>query len=120
MGGHIENGVFIKEESGHKSSPDKPTASIILHNGQGKMHTHPSGTKTKKHSDYDRTNNVIRYYETTHMYVQHPSLTDINNSGAYINYVIGRRNKLVYIYDRRGIRAVIKYDLFINVNSIKR
>lgn len=47
------------------------------------------------------------------MYVQHPSLTDINNSGAYINYVIGRRDNLVYIYNNKGIRAVIKYELFI-------
>lgn len=71
------------------------------------------GQKQKKHSAYDRTNYVIQYYETTHKYVQHPSLTDINNSGAYINYVIGRRNNLVYIYNNKGIRAVIKYELFI-------
>ena len=112
-GGHIENGIFVKEPSGPQTSPDKASASIMLTNGDGKMHTHPSGTKTKKHSAYDRKNNVIQYYETTHMYVQHPSVADINNSGLNINYVIGRRNNLVYIYNNKGIRAVITYELFI-------
>ena len=92
----------------------------MLTNGDGKMHTHPSGTKIKRQSRFDIEMRAIEYSEQSFQYVQHPSVADINNSGLNINYVIGRRDKLVYIYDRRGIRAVIKYDLFINVNSNKR
>ena len=85
----------------------------MLTNGNGKMHTHPSGTKIKRQSRFDRDMGAILYSEHSLKYVQHPSVADINNSGAYINYVIGRRNNLVYIFNNKGIRAVIKYELFI-------
>ena len=102
-GGHIENGRFVQESSGEVNSPDADRyASISLYYGDGKMHTHPSGSKIGA--------NDLKY-----QYAQHPSMADLQNAGGNINYVIGCRNNVVYIYDHNVILAEIKRDLFFKL-----
>ena len=118
-GGYIENGQFIKEQSGEPTTPDKVSSvSISLYHGEGKMHTHPSGYKYQQKT----YNPITQFYENTakrFQYCQHPSLADINNSGANINYVVGRRSKVVYIYNLSGIRAEMNHNLFFNKTKKK-
>lgn len=106
-GGHIANGAFIKEESGKVRSPDSNDyANISLYDGEGKVHTHPSGTKTVNIPIYDNPNiprslqpKPTRWTTNDYKYIQHPSSTDIKNAGQNTNYVIGMTDRVVYIYD---------------------
>ena len=66
-------------------------------NGYTDMHSHPSG----KHND--------------HGFAQPPSKEDIDSAStaAYCT-VFGMRSRLVYIYDRTGILAVLPIETYIN------
>ncbi|MDR0833627.1 MAG: hypothetical protein LBN93_05505 [Candidatus Symbiothrix sp.] len=44
---------------------------------------------------------------------QHPSRTDVTNSGARMEYVFGRSNGKVYIYNSNGVQAVIPMKQFV-------
>lgn len=59
------------------------------------IHTHPSGVKGK------------------YSWAQAPSMQDINNATS-TSYVIGMRDKIVYIYDGFGIKATLNLDVYKN------
>ena len=60
------------------------------------FHSHPSGTSGN-----------FSFFQT-------PSKADINNAGNRTNYVFGRGNGKVYIYNSSGVQAVLPYDSFVN------
>ncbi len=68
-------------------------------------HSHPSGTKSVNNGDGTTTNGSFR---------QAPSPTDVGNSGANSNYVFGRGNGTVYIYNNTGVQATIPQKYFVN------
>jgi RHS repeat-associated protein len=45
---------------------------------------------------------------------QPPSLSDINNAGNRTNYIFGRGDGKVYIYNSSGVQAVLPHDAFVN------
>lgn len=53
-------------------------------------------------------------------FVQHPSQTDIDNSGDKINYVFGMRDNKTYIYNNKGILAVLPTKKFVSPTPIKK
>ena len=59
------------------------------------IHTHPSGEKKGKN------------------WAQAPSMQDINNATS-TSYVIGMRDKIVYIYEGFGIKATLNLDVYKN------
>ena len=65
------------------------------------VHSHPSGTKNG--------------YE----WQQAPSLPDVQNAGQATQYVIGCRDKTIYMYNNQGILATLPLNIFINY-QVKR
>ena len=71
------------------------------------VHSHPSGTK---------------YNYKTHKssrWMQAPSLPDVQNAGQATQYVIGCRDKTIYMYNNQGILATLPLNIFINY-QVKR
>ena len=67
--------------------------------GQWDMHSHPSGTASKNGNTYN--------------YAQPPSGTDINTAKGN-ETVIGRGNKMVYIYNSTGVIAIVPQQYYVN------
>ena len=103
-GGSIQNGNVVAAEPGPVSNPAVGGASIMLPTGYPKYHGHPSGTRSESVEGGTRNSS----------FNQPPSPTDINNAGGYTNYVFGRGDGMVYIYNSTGVQAVIPMQYFVN------
>ena len=103
-GGSIENGKVVIATPGAVSNPASPdNASIKLPSGVSTFHSHPSGTKTESVEGGTRNS----------WFNQHPSRTDITNSSSKTEYVFGRGDGKVYIYNKNGVQAVIPMKNFV-------
>lgn len=115
-GGSVRNGVVTAAEPGPISSPGN-NASIILPAGPSTFHSHPSGESTTNSASAGilSTGSVSSFggTVTTRSYTQSPSPADIQNAGNQINYVFGRSNGNVYIYNSNGVQAVIPMKYFV-------
>ena len=89
-------------------------ATIMLstqQNTSAKFHSHPSGTRN------EITRSGIGITINTFFFTQSPSPDDIINAGSITNYVFGRADGMVYIYNAQGVQAVINYKNFINFDK---
>jgi len=111
FGGNISNGSII---------PASPSAVGNVKSGSGVLtidllgdspsfHSHASGT----YSPMVDFNSYGQSVETKFWY-QSPSPTDISNAGSRTNYVFGRGNGTVYIYNSQGVQATIPQKYFVN------
>ena len=106
-GGTIQNGKVVVASPGPVANPlADAKASISLPGGFVSFHSHPSGSVTE--------NGETRYF------VQPPSIDDINTAGEQIHYVFGRRDNIVFVYNKDGVQAVIPMRHFVQPKQIKR
>jgi RHS repeat-associated protein len=104
-GGSIQNGSVVVAPAGAVSNPaTQANANIELPVGVPTFHSHPSGTRSETVEGGTRNS----------WFNQHPSRTDVNNSGAGMEYVFGRGNGKVYIYNSQGVQAVMPMKRFVN------
>lgn len=97
-----------KCEFGPVSNPKtEPIAYIELPTNVPTFHSHPSGTI----SEGPPANTIGS--STNFSFIQTPSNADIQNTGTNINYVFGRGNGLVYVYDSQGVQAIIPINRFV-------
>jgi hypothetical protein len=109
-GGSIQNGVVTTATPGAVANPKTDaTASIELPMGVSTFHSHPSGTVIDAPPA-----GTIGGTTTTYSFIQSPSPQDITNAGTHTNYVFGRSNNNVYIYNSNGVQAVIPMKYFVN------
>lgn len=109
-GGSIQNGVVTIATPGAVANPKTDaTASIELPMGVPTFHSHPSGTVIDAPPA-----GTIGGTTTTYSFIQSPSPQDITNAGTHTNYVFGRSNNNVYIYNSNGVQAVIPMKYFLN------
>jgi len=109
-GGSIQNGVVVAAAPGPVANPKTDAiASIELPVGVSTFHSHPSGTVVDAPPA-----GTIGGTTTTYSFTQTPSPQDITNAGAHTNYVFGRSNNNVYIYNSNGVQAVIPMKHFVN------
>lgn len=80
-------------------------------NTSAKFHSYPSGTRN------EITRSDIGITINTFFFTQFPSSDDIINAGSITNYVFGRADGMVYIYNAQGVQAVINYKNFINFDK---
>ena len=107
-GGSIENGKVVEATPGPVSNPKtEPIAYIELPTNVPTFHSHPSGTI----SEGPPANTIGS--STNFSFIQTPSNADIQNAGTNINYVFGRGNGLVYVYDSQGVQAIIPINRFV-------
>jgi RHS repeat-associated protein len=103
-GGSIQNGNVVLAEPGAVSNPaTQSNASIVLPAGVPTFHSHPSGTRSEAVEGGTRNS----------WFTQHPSRTDVTNSGARMEYVFGRGNGKVYIYNSSGVQAIMPMKYFV-------
>jgi RHS repeat-associated protein len=113
-GGSISNGTVTVETAGSISSPGN-SASIALPVGVSTFHSHPSGSSSESSTPANSTGSTVSFggTVTSRGYVQSPSPQDINNAGGHTNYVFGRGNNTVYIYNSNGVQAIIPMKYFV-------
>ena len=111
-GGSVENGVVAIATPGAVANPKTDaTASIELPVGKSTFHSHPSGTMEDRSTP---TGNVLGGgTTTTYSFTQTPSLQDISNAGSFTNYVFGRSDNKVHIYNSSGTQASIPMNRFV-------
>src|SRR5690606_27503017 len=105
-GGSINrDGTVTQAPAGAVGNPlVNPNVNITLtttFENQSTFHSHPSGTRTEGN--------------TTGSWIQPPSYRggDVQNSGSAVNYVFGRGNGTVYIYNNQGVIATIPQKNFV-------
>ena len=109
-GGSIEKGRVVEAPPGSVTNPQESKYAFIdLPQGKTTFHSHASGT----FSDNSSTNITPQ----TWSFIQHPSKIDIQEAGNTTNYVFGRGDKMVYIYNSNGVQAVIPQKDFINLKQ---
>ena len=124
-GGTIDNnGNVTAATPGPVADPSKSAyASVsITTTSQTKstFHSHPSGTvvvtsRGGNSSATSSSSTIGGGSTTTYGFTQTPSKTDINNtSSGRTNYVFGKGNGTVYIYNSSGIQAKIPEKRFVN------
>ena len=107
-GGSIENGKVVEATPGPVSNPKtEPITYIELPTNVPTFHSHPSGAI----SEGPPANTIGS--STIFSFIQTPSNADIQNAGTNINYVFGRGNGLVYVYDSQGVQAIIPINRFV-------
>lgn len=74
-------------------------------------HSHPSGTKSV--TTGGGANTIGGTQTTNSSFRQAPSSTDVSNAGTNSNYVFGRGNGTVYIYNNTGVQATIPQKYFV-------
>jgi len=79
---------------------------------RARFHSHPSGSRTVTTSG--GSNTIGGRTTTTYSFEQAPSQTDVSNSDNGSNYVFGRGNGTVYIYNNSGVQATIPQKYFVN------
>ena len=94
-GGFEKNGAVTAAKPGDVFDPKKGNVASI--SGDVDFHSHPSG--------------VLRVGGMTGTYVQPPSREDIQAASGQ-EYVFGRGDKTLYIYDNSGVRATIPSSTF--------
>ena len=101
----------VEDTPGPPGDPSKgidvtvPGGGMNVAIGQSQYHSHPSGTKG------------------TYNWNQAPSKVvdgDIPNSDATINYVFGRRDHIVYVYNNTGIIATVPDQYFVDPKISKK
>ncbi|MDI6834030.1 MAG: RHS repeat-associated core domain-containing protein, partial [Bacteroidales bacterium] len=110
FGGNIENGAIIPATPspiGNVKVSGELTI-VFLANGPS-FHSHPSGSYSPM-VDFNTMGQSI----TRNFWYQSPSPSDIRNAGSRTNYVFGRGNGIVYIYNSQGVQATIPQKYFVN------
>ena len=101
---------MVEAPPGSVTNPQESKYAFIdLPQGKTTFHSHASGT----FSDNSSTNITPQ----TWSFIQHPSKIDIQEAGNTTNYVFGRGDKMVYIYNSNGVQAVIPQKDFINLKQ---
>ena len=77
------------------------------------FHSHPSGSRSETTGGVSSTT-MTATTTTTYSFGQAPSGHDVNNSGAGSNYVFGRGNGTVYLYNNAGVQATLPQRYFVN------
>lgn len=120
-GGIVNNDNTVEQQGPGPVKEFGVNAEIELSYYEYKMkstfHSHPSGYSVSS-SDDGKSSSVITFSKTvnTQSYTQSPSPSDISNAknNGKINYVFGRSNNKVYIYNGDGVQAVIPMSKFVN------
>jgi hypothetical protein len=125
-GGTVDNnGNVTAAEPGPVTDPSQSSHAYVnitlTSNTRSTFHSHPSGTKsitTGDNSNSAGASTQIGGRTTkTYSFNQAPSQTDISNTtGGRTNYVFGKGNGVVYIYNSLGIVATVPEKRFINFN----
>ena len=106
-----ENGTskVVEAKAGDVADPSKDTeVGIDLPNdASSTFHGHSSGDKRVIIEDRGNTTEKIASFQ------QPPSYKDRNIAKDGTHYVFGRRDKNVYIYNSKGVQAVIPHKYFI-------
>ncbi|MBO4691915.1 MAG: hypothetical protein J5604_03960 [Bacteroidales bacterium] len=106
-GGSIEDGIVEQSAPGPICDPSKNENPSMIIESKSKeaqtFHSHSSGDKW--------------YNKTHYFFSQPPSKLDIENAGNQTNYVFGRGDKNVYIYNSDGVQAVIPQKYFITLGK---
>jgi hypothetical protein len=98
-GGFVSNEYRVAHRSTGPVSypPDSAEISLTSYGKEPEeFHSHPSGMKNGKG------------------YTQPPSFRDWKSVGDRLGYVFAIREKIIYIYDRRGVLAKLPIDRFVN------
>lgn len=99
-GGILKGGSVFPVAPGEVSSPEHGGAYIGMPSGYPTFHSHPSGT--------------IRYPNGGESgYDQYPSTVDKNMAEGFTNYVFGKGNNTVYIYNSQGVQAILPMRRFV-------
>ena len=99
-GGTNEDGVIIEQTKGPIGNPRTVGASIII----------TTSPKTK-YSFHSHCSGWIYCNGIMSDYVQSPSQADIS-AAVGTDYVFGRADKMVYIYNKQGVQAVLPMKAF--------
>lgn len=123
-GGAIIDGVATPQSPGPVKNPGGgESGEFYTSFGVPTFHSHPSGTIDVGESgnSFHRRGTTIGSRRTeTFGHYQIPSTLDINAAEpGTLNYVFGRGNGNVYVYDNTGVQAVIPMKNFVNP-KIKR
>lgn len=122
-GGTVDqNGKVTAATPGSVADPSKDSqASItitITSETKSTFHSHPSGSvsvTTGSSSSSGANATMGGGTTTTYSFSQTPSQTDINNTpSGQTNYVFGKGNGTVYIYNSAGTQAKIPEKRFVN------
>ena len=105
-------GNVVQSPAGAVANPSKDSEASITHTvGPGTksiFHSHPSGTVV-----VGPGSSTIGGTTTTSSFVQAPSKWDVGNAGSRTNYVFGRGDNKVYIYNNKGVVATIPMNRFV-------
>jgi hypothetical protein len=121
-GGHIRSdGTVVQASPGPVSDPTVNNDANIEINHletQSTFHSHPSGTKSVSstgNSNFGGASTTLGGSTTSGSFQQAPSNKpgDIANSGSKVNYVFGRGNGVVYIYNNTGVIATVPQSSFV-------
>lgn len=111
-GGSINGGIVTQATPGainKLSSTGKAHIALMKDsNTSSTFHSHPSGTLSSANPTSLGVEMSIKQYD------QSPSWDDLSTSGGTTNYVFGRGNNTVYIYNSQGIQAIVGQKNFIN------
>lgn len=119
-GGVVSMNNEIHEGSGEVGDPS--VAKFLefkypqIPNPKFKFHSHASGkkiTRTKPLIDPFAHSGMGNGEEKVDFWVQSPSRTDIDNSEGMTNYVFARRTAKIYVYNSKGVQAVISLKAFL-------
>ncbi len=115
-GGTVDNMNHVNESiPGSICDPSRGNgAGIDIKTGaltRYEFHSHPSGNKKISTDDHK---------QMTWCYHQAASETDIERVGDLLGYVFGKRDNIVYIYNKEGILATIPLKYFIQPNIAGR
>ncbi|AEW00590.1 hypothetical protein A4D02_11600 [Niastella koreensis] len=116
-GGMINGDKTFRFKRGYATDPRKPeNEGLEMELGEnGNFHSHPDGCYYSEDKDSAHTFNPNRVDFVEHRrghkyyFIQGPSNKDQDAIGDKTGYVFGMEAKLIYLYDKHGVRAVLPF-----------
>jgi RHS repeat-associated protein len=123
-GGSIQNGTVVVATPGAVADPavqSEASISLPYANGISTFHSHPSGTVVEGSSTNPFSTGAMSSIGSTKTssFTQFPSSTDVTNAANNVNYVFGRSDGKVYIYNSSGVQAVIPMKRFVTPKPMR-
>ena len=99
-GGSNEDGIIIEQPKGPIGNPQTTGAFIRI-----------TSTPKTRYTFHSHCSGWIYFNGRVFNYVQSPSQADISTAVG-TDYVFGRADKMVYIYNKQGVQAVLPMKAF--------